>query len=150
MLYALRRVLSFTAAALLMSAALIYAAEKKIQAKDLPPAVQQAVAQETRGATIKGYAREVEGGKTMFEVETTVNGHSRDLLFDASGKLIEVEEATSLDDVPAAVKAALEARGRVLTVESVTRGKTVTYEGTVEKSGRKSEISVTADGKPVK
>ena len=39
---------------------------------------------------IKGYAREVEGGKTLFEVETTVNGHSRDLLFDAKGTLVSV------------------------------------------------------------
>jgi hypothetical protein len=121
-----------------------------IQAKDLPPAVQAIVLEATRGATIKGYAREVEGGKTMFEVETTANGHSRDLLFDASGTLVEIEEATSLAAVPTAVRTVLEARGRVLTVEEVTRCKTISYEATVERNGKKSEAAVNADGKPTK
>jgi uncharacterized membrane protein YkoI len=144
------RLLSLCGAVLVLGAAVVFAADKKIQAKDLPPAVQKAVQDATRGATIKGYAREVEGGKPMFEVETTVNGHSRDLLFDASGTLVEIEEATNLDAVPAAVRTALEARGHVLTVEQVTKGKTVTYEATVEKNGKKSEVAVNSAGKPVK
>jgi uncharacterized membrane protein YkoI len=138
------------ALAILLGAASLAAADKKIQAKDLPPAVQKAIPEETKGATIRGYAKEVEGGKTMYEVETTVNGHSRDLLFDATGRLVEAEEATTLDAVPAAVKLTLEARGKVLSVETVTKGKAVTYEGVVEKNGKKSEVAVTADGKPIK
>ena len=86
----------------------------------------------------------------MFEVETSVNGQSRDLLFDANGTLVEVEEATNLDAVPATVKAAFESRGHVLTIEQVTRGKSVTYEATVEKNGKKSEVALDADGKPIK
>src|SRR5712664_1826899 len=117
------RMLSLTAAALVFSVSALVAADKKIQAKDLPPAVQKAVREETKGATIKGYVKEVENGKTMYEVETSINGHSRDLLFDASGQLVEAEEAIALDAVPAAVKSALEARGKVLSVETVTKGK---------------------------
>jgi uncharacterized membrane protein YkoI len=137
-------------AIVVMTTTTIVAAEKKIQARDLPAAVQNAIPDATRGATIKGYAREVEGGKTMYEVETMVDGHSRDLLFDANGTLVETEEAIGLDAVPAAVRTALESRGRVLTVEQVTRGKTVTYEATVEKNGKKSEVAVGADSKPLK
>ena len=133
-----------------MTTATIVGAEKKIQMKDLPAAVQNAIPDATRGATIKGYTREVEGGKTMYEVETMVNGHSRDLLFDANGTLVEIEEAVGLETVPAAVRTALESRGRVLTVEQVTRGTTVSYEATVEKNGKKSEVAVGADGKPLK
>ena len=84
------RLFSLPVALLALGIPTLFAAEKKIQAKDLPPAVRTAVQEATRGATIKGYAREVEGGKTLFEVETTVNGRSRDLLFDASGTLVEV------------------------------------------------------------
>ncbi len=144
------RTLSLTAAVLVLGVTAVSGADKKIQAKDLPPAVQKAVQEETKGATIKGYGKEVENGKTMYEVETTVNGHSRDLLFDATGKLVEAEEAIALDAVPSAVKTALEARGRVLTVETVTKGKTVIYEAQVEKNGKKSEVAVDAAGKPVK
>jgi len=125
-------------------------AEQKVQMKDLPPAVQKAVQDQTKGLTIKGFAKEVEDGKTFYEAETTVNGHSKDFLFDTTGKLVEIEEEVSLDSVPAAVKTALEAEGKVLLVETVTKGKTVTYEGTVEKNGKKSEIPMDANGKKIK
>jgi hypothetical protein len=65
----------------------------------------------------------------VYEVETTVRGHTRDLLFDAAGTVIESEEEVSLDAVPAPVKAALERRGTVVKVEVVTKGANVTYEG---------------------
>ena len=136
--------------AMLVLATTTLAAEARIRAKDLPPAVRKAVQDATRGATIKGYAREVEGGKTMFEVETSVNGHSRDLLLDVSGTLVQIEEAIRLDAVPAAVRTALRARGHVRNVEQVTRGNTISYEATVERNGKKSEIAVSADGTRLK
>ena len=71
-------------------------------------------------------------------------------MFDPSGKLIVAEEGITIDVVPPAVKAAFEARGKVLKVESVTMGKTITYEAQVEKNGNKSEVVVDAAGKPVK
>jgi uncharacterized membrane protein YkoI len=127
------------------------AADKKVQMKDLPQPVQKAVQQEeAKGAKIVSLATEVEGGKTMYEVETTVGGHTRDLLFDASGTLVESEEETPLSAVPAAVKTALEARGKVLKVETLTKGTTVTYEAQVQKNGRKSEVEVDANGKALK
>ena len=143
------RVLSSVCALLLLGATL-GAADKKITAKDLPPAVAKAVQDETKGATIKGYSKEVENGKTMYEVETTVNGHTRDLLFDPAGKLVTTEEQVELNSVPAPVKAAFEAKGKVLLVETVTTGGKVTYEAQVEKNGKKSELVVDAAGKPVK
>ena len=141
---------TFTATFVALAITGLVAADQKIQMKDLPPAVQKAVQDETKGATIKGVVKEVENGTTTYEVETMVNGHSRDLVFDAKGTLVVAEEALGIDAVPAPVKAAFEARGKVLKVESVTRGKTVTYEAQVEKNGRKSEVVVGADGKLVK
>ena len=146
----MRIYLGLATGALVLSAATIAAGGQKILEADLPPAVRQAIARETAGATVKSYTREVEHGTTMFEVETTVGGHARDLLFDATGTLVEVEEATGLEAVPVAVRAALEARGRVLSVETVTRGLTVTYEGRVHKNGRTSEVAVNAEGRSVK
>ena len=52
--------------------------------------------------------------------------------------------------MPATVRTALETHGHVLTVEQVTRGKAITYEATVEQSGKKSEVAVNANGKPIK
>lgn len=143
--------IAIIALAVAVGAAGLSAADKKVQMKDLPAPVQKTVqAEEAKGARIVGLATEVEGGKTMYEVETTVSGHTRDLLLDASGRIVETDEATSLDAVPAAVKAALEARGTVTKVETVTKGKTVTYEAVVEKNGKKTEVAVNAAGKPIK
>jgi uncharacterized membrane protein YkoI len=129
----------------------VVAAEKKIQRKDLPAAVQTAVQQEeSNGATVKNIVAEKEGGRTVYEVEMTVRGHTRDLLFDAGGTVIETEEEVSLDAVPAPVKAALEARGTVVKVEVVTKGANVTYEGQIEKNGKKSEVAVDAAGRRIK
>jgi hypothetical protein len=59
--------------------------------------------------------------KTFYEVETTVSSHTRDLLYDATGKLVEVEEEVANDAVPAAAMKALMARGKVSKVESVVK-----------------------------
>jgi uncharacterized membrane protein YkoI len=143
------RILSLAGAVILLGAT-PGAADKKISAKDLPSAVAKAVQEETKGATIKGYSKEVENGKTMYEVETTMNGHARDLLFDAAGALVTTEEAVTLDSVPAPVKAAFEAKGNVLLVETVTTAGKVTYEAQIEKNGKKSEVTADAAGKPIK
>ena len=143
--------ITLIALALAMGSSGLSAADKKVQMKDLPAAVQKAVqAEEANGARVIGLATEVEGGKTMYEVETTVGGHTKDLLLNAAGVIVETEEETAIDAVPAAVRTALEARGKVTKVETVTKGKTVTYEAVVEKNRRKSEVAVDAAGKPIK
>jgi uncharacterized membrane protein YkoI len=126
------------------------AAEKKVQMKDLPAAVRQAVQENLRGATIKGLSKEVENGATHYEAETMLNGRARDLLFDARGTLVEVEEELAADAVPAPVKAAAEARGKVVMIESVTRGTTVTYEAHVQKNGKEIEVALDANGRTPK
>ena len=137
-----------------VSLGVILATEKKIGANDLPPAVRKSVPAETKGAEIKGYSRETEKGGTFYEVETILNGKSRDLLFDASGVLVEVEEEIVLDSIPSDARAAIEKRaanGKINKVESVTRGPSVSYEAEItSKTGKRSEVAVNADGSLVK
>src|SRR5712692_1234527 len=126
------RILMFAVGLAVAATGTLTAQEKKIQMKDLPPAVQKAVQEQTKGMTVRGLSKEIEKGKTFYEAETTVNGRTRDLLFDANGQLVEVEEELSLDTLPAAVKAAFEgAQGKVMKVESVTKGQAVTYEAVI-------------------
>jgi hypothetical protein len=81
------------------------AAGKKLQMKDLPPAVQKTVQEQTKGAEIKGLSQETEKGKTSYEVETMVKGKHRDFLVDVKGAVTEVEDETAIDSIPAAAKA---------------------------------------------
>ncbi len=129
------------------------AKEMKIQRADLPAAVEKAVTAQSANATIKGFSREKENGQTYYEAEMTTDGHSKDVLFDAAGAVVEVEEQVALDSLPAAVKEGLQSKagqGKILKVESITKhDKMVAYEAVVQKSGKKSEVQVGPDGKPL-
>jgi hypothetical protein len=129
------------------------AQEKKITRADLPPAVEKTVTAESAGATIKGFSQEKEKGETFYEAELVINGHSKDVLIDASGSVVEVEEEVAPGSLPAEVKAGLQTKagkGKILKVESLTKkGKLVAYEAKVATNGKKSEIQVGPDGKPL-
>ena len=126
-------------------------ADKKISSKNLPPAVKATVEAESKGAVVKGLSSEKEHGKTVYELETLVNGRTRDLMIDAAGKVYVVEEQLDVDKAPPAVKAALEARGKIVRLESVLENGKTRYEGQVQtKAGKKLTVEVDADGKPSK
>jgi hypothetical protein len=129
------------------------AQEKKIKRSDLPPAVEKTVAAKSEGATIKGFSTEKEKGETFYEAEMMVNGHSKDVLIAADGTVAEVEEQVALDSLSADVKTGLQAKagkGKILKVESITKkGKLVAYEAQVNTNGKKSEVQVGPDGKPL-
>ena len=88
----------------------VVAQEKKIKRSDLPPAVEKTVAAQSAGATIKGFSKENEKGQIYYEAEMVVNGHSKDLLIDANGVIVEIEEEVAASELPAEVKAGLQAK----------------------------------------
>jgi len=145
------RNLAIVAALTLTTLAL--AQEKKIQRADLPPAVEKTVAAQSQGATIRGFSAEKENGQTLYEVEMTVSGHSKDVSLDASGAVVEVEEQVAFDSLSAAVKDGLQAKagkGKIVKVESITKhDKLVAYEAKVQTDGKKSEIQVGPNGAPL-
>jgi len=115
--------------------------------------VEKTVAAQSVGATIKGFSKENEKGQTYYEAEMIVNGHTKDLLIDTNGAIAEVEEQVAMDALPEGVKAGLQARageGRLVKVETITKkDKLVAYEAQVTKGGKKSEVQVGPDGKPL-
>jgi hypothetical protein len=119
--------------------------------KKVPPAVQKTVDEQSQGAKIRGLSKEVEKGKTQYELELTVNGHARDMIIDPSGTILVVEEDITLDSLSPAVKAEVEkniGQAKLLRLESVTKGRTLTgYEASISKAGKKSANEMGADGK---
>src|SRR5690349_5333614 len=111
--------------------------EKHLKRGDLPAAVQRTADEQSKGATVKGYSQETENGNVEYEVEMTLNGHSRDVSIAADGSIIEIEEAVALSSLPAAVREGLQQRagsGTIGKVESLTkRGSIVAYEAHVTK-----------------
>jgi hypothetical protein len=129
------------------------AQEKKIQRSELPAEVEKTVVAQSEGATIRGFAKEKENGQLRYEVELMVNGHSKDVLMDSDGSILEVEEQVAIDSLPEEIRAGLQAKagnGQLLKVESITKhDKLVAYEAQVRSSGKRSEVQVGPDGKPL-
>jgi uncharacterized membrane protein YkoI len=129
-------------------------ADTKVKVEDLPAAVQKTVKEQTQSAKLVGVSTEKEGGKTVYELETTVNGKSRDLMIDSAGAILSVEVEVALDSIPAAAQTAIQKKaggGKITKVETVTTGSEVSYEAAyTSKSGKKAEVGVNADGTPHK
>ena len=139
--------------AALLSVNVASAQEKKIKRSDLPSAVEKTVAAESSGATVVGFSQEKENGQTFYEAEMKVNGHSKDILIDTAGAIVEVEEEVALDALSPQVKTGLIAKigpGKILKVETIKKhDKLVAYEAQVTTNGKKSEVQVGPDGKPL-
>ena len=122
--------------------------------KDLPPAVQKTVQELGKTSTLVSFAQEVEDGKTMYEAATKVNGKTHDVTIDAEGKIVMTEDEVAIDSIPAPARAAIEkeaAGGKITLVEKVSKGSDVKYEAAITpKSGKKKEVSFSAEGSPVK
>src|SRR5215467_10720744 len=128
--------------------------EKKIQRTDLPSPVERTVAAQSQGATIKGFSKEKENGQTYYEAEMMVSGHSKDVLIDKDGGVVEIEEQVAFDSLPPAVREGLQSKagqGKIVKVESLTKhDKLVAYEAKVQAdSNKKKEVQVGPDGKPL-
>jgi hypothetical protein len=145
--------LAVLAASALLLASPLSAQEKKVKRSDLPAAVEKTVAANSQGATIKGFSTEKENGQTIYEAEMTVNGRSKDISMTADGSIVEVEEEVAMDSLSADVKTGLQAKagkGKILKVETITKkDKLVAYEAQVNTNGKKSEVQVGPDGKPL-
>ena len=130
-----------------------FAQEKKIKRSELPAAVEKTVLEQSKGATIRGFSEEKEKGQTTYEAEMLLNGHTKDVLMDANGVVIEIEEQVDLQAVSAEVRAGLQAKagkGKITKIESITKkDKLVAYEAHVVTDGKKSEVQVGPDGKPL-
>jgi uncharacterized membrane protein YkoI len=130
------------------------AQEKKIRREQLPAAVEKTVARESQGAAIKELATEVEHGQKFYEVSLDVNGHSKDILIDKNGNVVEVEEQVSLESLPAAVQQALKqaaGKGSIGVIESLTKnGAVVAYEAHIKHGKKRSEVQVGPNGEKLK
>jgi uncharacterized membrane protein YkoI len=129
------------------------AKEKHIKKSDLPPAVQKTADEQSKGASVRGYSSEVEGGKLEYEVQMTIAGHSRDVSIAPDGTVLEIEEEVAMDALPVAVREGLKKKatdGTITKVESITKsGKLVAYEAHVKRGTKRSEIQIDPEGKPL-
>jgi hypothetical protein len=126
-------------------------AKKYTIAVQLPAAVTAAFKKTYPNAVIRGTARESEGGKTVYEVESVENARARDLIYTADGTVMEIEEEMNPADLPAPVTAGVKKLYPTATIavaEKLTQGTTIQYELQLRGAAKKS-VSLMPDGKPV-
>jgi hypothetical protein len=129
------------------------APEKKLQKQDVPKAVLEAFEKAYPKAEAKGFAKEMEDGKTEFEVESIEGTIHRDIQYAPDGTVLVIEESMAVENLPAAVQDALKkdfAKGTVTTSEKVTKGSVVHYELVVQGKRKTVEVVFDADGKVIK
>jgi len=145
--------IAFAACMLPAGTTLAQETERSARMKDLPQAVQATVREQSQGAVVRGLSIEVENGRTFYEASLKVKGRVRDVLIDAKGNVVEIEERVTLASLPLAARAEITkqaGKGRILTVESITKNNAiVAYEAHVKTTGKISEIKVDPDGKPL-
>ena len=138
----------------LFTTASLNAQERKIQRSALPAAVEKSLQANLQGATIKGFTAEVEGGRKVYEAETVLNGHTRDLQFAVDGSLNEIEEEVSFDSLSAPVQQALKVKAgvaKITKIESLTKHEMlVAYEAAILKGTKKGEVQVGPNGETSK
>src|ERR1035437_6811467 len=128
---------------------------KSLQLKDLPAAVQKTVKDNLKGGEIKNIGKETEDGVEQFEIESVLNGEARDFNVDTNGALLVMEEATTIDAIPAAAKASILKKvgdGTLGAVETFQKpGQPTAYEAAyTDKAGKKHEVLFKTDGTQIK
>jgi hypothetical protein len=118
---------------------------------ELPQPIQAAFKKAYPTATIRGTAKELDNGKTVYEVESVDKGRARDLMYNPDGSVISIEEELDQGSLPAPVMAAFKKmypKATITVAEKVTEGTKVQYDLQI-KGADKPEVSFLPDGKLV-
>lgn len=127
------------------------AEDEKLALDKVPAAVMKAVKAKFPGAQVREAEKEVEDGKTTYEIALTHDGHKMDVSVKEDGTILEVEKELAVKDLPKAVAAAVKAKypkGSVTKAEEITADDKKTYEVVVAVEGKKPfEIELDSKGK---
>jgi hypothetical protein len=117
--------------------------EQTVPCKKLPIAVMKAFSKSYPKATIKNCSREIEDGKISYEVASKEKAIGRDVLYDAKGNVIVVEETMAISEAPESVQQAFNkkfSKAEIILVERLLRGTSVNFEFQIKLKGRIREV----------
>ncbi|MDP4114590.1 MAG: PepSY-like domain-containing protein [Bacteroidota bacterium] len=123
---------------------------KKGKKKNIPQVVLDSFNKSYPKAIIRGTDIEKEDGKTFYEIESLDGKVKRDLLFLPDGKIAEIEETISPNDLPAVIKNSITSampKAKILKAEMITKNDVISYELIVKDGKFKKEIALDKAGK---
>ena len=123
--------------------------EEQTTIDKVPAVVKAAIEKATAGGKVKEIEKEQYDGKVVYEVDYVKDGKEKEIQVAEDGTIVKTEEKTTIDKVPAVVKAAIEkatAGGKVKEIEKEQYDGKVVYEVDYVKDGEEKEIQVAEDG----
>jgi len=127
--------------------------EVSVSLAELPEAARATVKRVTAGGQVDKLTKEVERGKTVYDLEATVGGkHLEFLIADADGTVLGTEVPIEFGELPEAVRAAAEkyfgSAINLKAMKGVEYGETQ-YEIEGKKAGKTAEVTFDPTGKRV-
>ncbi len=123
--------------------------EEKTTIDKVPAAVKAAIEKATTGGTVKEIEKKQHDGKVVYEIDYVKDGEEKAIQVVADGTIVKTEEKTTIDKVPAVVRAAIEKAttgGKVKEIEKEQYDGKVVYDVDYVKDGEEKEINVAEDG----
>lgn len=125
--------------------------EEKIPFDQVPAAVVKAVKEKFPKAEVVESSKEVEDGKTTYELSLKDAGRAIDVSAKPDGSIVEIEKEIDPKDLPAAVSAAVKAKYAGATMkkaEEIIEGDETEYEVVIATGdGKTIELKLEANGK---
>ena len=82
--------------------------EQKTSIDKVPAAVKAAIEKGTTGGQVQEIEKKQHDGKVIYEVDYVKDGAEKSIQVTPDGMIVKTEETTTIDDVPAVVKTAIE------------------------------------------
>ena len=114
---------------------------------ETPPAVKETIKAQVGKGSLREINRITEDGETVYEVEMTKGGATRDFTVNASGELFGLK--TLLSETPEAVQKTVRAEvgsGKLLEIEKNTEEGKLVYDVKMDKDGRTRNFTVSDGG----
>jgi hypothetical protein len=155
---AVRVVVSGGLAGLLIHLAFARADEVKVPLKDVPKVVLDSIKAKFPRAELTEATKEIEDGKTTYEIALKDGGHAVDVAATADGKITEIETTIDAKALPAKVTAALTDKYPKATIKKAEEiveindgTETKCFEVVLMTTAEKSvEVKMSPDGKILK
>jgi uncharacterized protein YxeA len=126
--------------------------EPLLKMSQVPQKVQQTIKTYASEAEIKKITMGDVDGTKAYEFEIEKGGRKSEVAITPDGKVLSTEEMIPFEEVPNAARQAINAKaagGKVVSTEKVVEKGKAAFEAVIEKGGKQSMISVTADGTTV-
>ncbi len=120
---------------------------EKITPAMTPKPVMKAFKEKFPSAKIKLIEKNEEGGKTIYEIESSSKGMDVDAVLDSEGAFVQIEQQIKPEKLPAEVSGAVKAKypkAKLVRAVEILKEEKTTYEVIIDKPDGKS-LQVTLD-----